>query len=210
MKIASSCRKFDTGAVRDIGEHKGRCDLMPLDICADLLFIRQPENSSSDINLNVQRFIKSLNKYVHFGYHKKDILDTILSFYECTAISPFDAFLRVSKRFELGNEKYGKDNWKKGIPIHSYLDSALRHFMEIFIPDSPEEDHAGACLWNLICMYWTAEMLPDMIDIGTYHQPNRTNTDYTNMTYPNEISSILNPANNVTLYSTNDGIGIAY
>ena len=30
-------RKFETGAVRDIAEGKGRCDLLPLDIIGDIL-----------------------------------------------------------------------------------------------------------------------------------------------------------------------------
>lgn len=30
--------KYDTGAVRDIKEGKGRCDLMPLDVVGDFMY----------------------------------------------------------------------------------------------------------------------------------------------------------------------------
>lgn len=37
IKDSGERREFDTGAVRDIQKGKGRCDLMPLDVAADLL-----------------------------------------------------------------------------------------------------------------------------------------------------------------------------
>jgi hypothetical protein len=30
-----------------------------------------------------------------------------------------------------GSKKYAKDNWKKGMPVHTCLDSALRHINEV-------------------------------------------------------------------------------
>lgn len=38
IKDSGSRREFETGAVRDIQEGKGRCDLMPLDVVGHLLF----------------------------------------------------------------------------------------------------------------------------------------------------------------------------
>lgn len=35
IKDSGERREFETGAVRDIAEGKGRCDLMPLDIVAE-------------------------------------------------------------------------------------------------------------------------------------------------------------------------------
>ena len=39
IKDSGERREFETGAVRDIAEGKGRCDLMPLDIVAEFLDI---------------------------------------------------------------------------------------------------------------------------------------------------------------------------
>ncbi|NIV32844.1 MAG: hypothetical protein GWN58_26380, partial [Anaerolineae bacterium] len=41
-------------------------------------------------------------------------------------ISPF-ALWRLAVHFENGAAKYGMRNWEKGIPLHCYLDSAMRH-----------------------------------------------------------------------------------
>ena len=37
IRDSGNRREFETGAVRDIAEGKGRCDLLPLDVIADLL-----------------------------------------------------------------------------------------------------------------------------------------------------------------------------
>ena len=52
---------FDTGAVRDMKEGKGRCDLMPLDVVGqllnskiiDLLYMFQQDQSNIDILYNI-------------------------------------------------------------------------------------------------------------------------------------------------------------
>lgn len=40
---------------------------------------------------------------------------------------PNNAILRLSKHYENGAKKYGRWNYTKGIPISSFLDSALCH-----------------------------------------------------------------------------------
>lgn len=37
LQDSGNRREFDSGAVRDICEGKGRCDLLPLDIVADIM-----------------------------------------------------------------------------------------------------------------------------------------------------------------------------
>ena len=37
LKDSGARREFESGAVRDISEGKGRCDLLPLDIIGDIL-----------------------------------------------------------------------------------------------------------------------------------------------------------------------------
>ena len=100
-------REFETGAVRDIEEGKGRCDLLP-------------------------------------------------------AV----AILRLAKHFEMGAVKYGEHNWQKGIPIHSYIDSSVRHLMK-YLDGQTDEDHLCAATWNLVAAMWTEEKMPEMQDIPT-------------------------------------------
>ena len=97
--------QFDSGAVRDMHEGKGRCDLLPM--CA---------------------------------------------------------LLRLARHYENGCKKYGDRNWEKGIPAHSFADSALRHMLK-YMDGMDDEDHLIAAVWNLLGLAWTEEKHPEMMDI---------------------------------------------
>lgn len=77
---------------------------------------------------------------------------------------PAVAVIRLSKHFEAGADKYGEYNWQKGIPIHSYIDSAIRHLMK-YLDGQDDEDHLCAAAWNCMCAMWTEEKRPDLQDI---------------------------------------------
>ena len=107
MKILDSGERtqFDTGAVRDMHEGKGRFDLLPMCV------------------------IK-----------------------------------RLAKHYENGCLKYGERNWEKGIPAHSFADSAFRHLVN-YLDGEKNEDHLLAAIWNLCGLAWTEEKRPDLMDI---------------------------------------------
>lgn len=143
MKILDSGdrREFDTGAVRDMAEGKGRCDLMPLEQVAKLL--------DDDI------IIKHIWLY---SISKKDIYikKAIKMFCEvCNWSLPY-AMLELSKHFEQGAVKYGERNWEKGLPESCYTDSAIRHYLK-WLNGMDDEPHDRAVLWNLMCLWWTHE-----------------------------------------------------
>jgi hypothetical protein len=99
IKDSGPRREFKTGAVRDMEEGKGRCDLLP----------------------------------------------------------PF-ALLRLARHFENGAKKYGDRNWEKGVPINSFVDSALRHTFK-YMAGMDDEDHLVAAAWNLMCALEIEEKL---------------------------------------------------
>ena len=107
IKDSGTRRQFDTGAVRDMAEGKGRCDLLPA--CA---------------------------------------------------------ILRVARHFEAGAVKYDDRNWERGIPVGSFVDSAIRHLMK-YLDGQTDEDHLCAAGWNVLCAMWTEEKRPDLINIPT-------------------------------------------
>ena len=43
------------------------------------------------------------------------------------SLLPVDALIAASKRFEDGAEKYGRDNWRKGIPLSRYVEIGRAH-----------------------------------------------------------------------------------
>jgi hypothetical protein len=81
---------------------------------------------------------------------------------------PKEALRRLSVRFAEGARKYGRNNWQKGIPLSSYIDSAHRHIWD-FEDGEPSEDHLAAAIWNLACLlqteHWIKQgRLPEALD----------------------------------------------
>ena len=70
------------------------------------------------------------------------------------SLMPVSALRAVSRRFEDGAEKYGRNNWKKGIPVSRYIDSINRHLWQ-FMEEDEVEDHLSAVIWNAMCLYET-------------------------------------------------------
>jgi hypothetical protein len=56
--------------------------------------------------------------------------------------------------YEKGCLKYGDRNWEKGIPIHTFLNSAMRHLAQV-IDGRDDENHLISAIWNLFCAYQT-------------------------------------------------------
>lgn len=154
LKDSGERRAFTTGAVRDIADGKGRCDLLPLDTlsiwlsCAPLQYI---------------------NDYVRYGdpgslYHAIDNFILAMENKAGNKISKATVTLSVSKHFERGAAKYGERNWEQGIPVHCYIDSGVRHLLKV-LDDRHDEPHEDAFVWNMLCAIWTHEHYPELIDL---------------------------------------------
>lgn len=62
---------------------------------------------------------------------------------------PNNAILRLSRHYEGGAKKYGRWNYTKGIPVSSFLDSALRHIFK-YLDGWDDEDHLSAAAFNIL------------------------------------------------------------
>jgi len=62
---------------------------------------------------------------------------------------------RLARHFENGAVKYGDDNWRKGLPLRRFVDSAFRHLCQ-YAAGNNDEDHLAAAIWNLMCHGETA------------------------------------------------------
>lgn len=146
IKDSGNRRKFDTGAVRDIQDGKGRCDLLPLGVIAELYsdeLIRRIHNFTQDGD------VAWLYEVVALAMSKYGDYPTM--------------FLEVAKHFEEGSKKYGDNNWQKGIPTHCYIDSAVRHYFKHRRGDT-DEPHDRAFVWNILCCIWTCMYKPELND----------------------------------------------
>lgn len=153
IKDSGERREFETGAVRDIQVGKGRCDLMPLDVIADVYFNEFGEHDSS------YKIFYNLNMFKHTG-NANYLYETLGEFIADSTYSKYtgwaDLFLDVSKHFEDGAKKYGENNWQKGIPVHCYIDSAIRHYLK-YLRGDDDEPHDRAFIWNIMCCIWTCK-----------------------------------------------------
>lgn len=148
IKDSGERRVFETGAVRDITENKGRCDLLPLDVVADIMELSTLENIA---------LFKESGEIRH--------LERILQAPKLDGLFP-DAstmFLEVAKHFEEGAKKYGEYNWQKGIPVHCYIDSGVRHYLK-WLRGDKDERHDRSFVWNIICCIWTCKHKPELND----------------------------------------------
>lgn len=156
--------KFGTGAVRDIQEGKGRCDLMPLGCIAAVL-----DKYTSSV-VYVPKVLSQLDGFL-FTKDKNILIDAITTFIEGHWDNhAADAFLDVAIHYEECAKKYGEHNWELGIPLHSFIDSGVRHLLKVERGDT-DENHARAFLWNMLGALWTLENRPNMDDLPIYEWP---------------------------------------
>lgn len=152
--------EFESGAVRDMREGKGRCDLMPLGVVGQLFndkffnYIEDFQRDGEVVNL-----YKAID---FFSLHWTPVVDNIDKG-TLEHISYATMCLEVAKHFEEGAKKYGDNNWRKGIPAHVYIDSAVRHYLK-YIAGWNDEPHDRAVAWNLMCCIWTCDNKPELND----------------------------------------------
>lgn len=77
---------------------------------------------------------------------------------------PFCALNRLAKHFQRSLREHPERNWEKGIPMSSFLDSAIRHLFN-YMDGQADEDHLCSAAWNILCAMWTEEKLPQMQNI---------------------------------------------
>jgi hypothetical protein len=148
LKDSGTRREFDSGAVRDVAEGKGRLDLCPLGIIG--------KHFNDDILIHTEEYIRTGNP---------DCLwQALESFIAKKYLGWNDTILDVDKQYEDGAKKYNDRNWEKGIPLHCYIDSGIRHYLKYKRGDN-DEPHDRAFVWNILGALWTQENKPEMIDL---------------------------------------------
>lgn len=85
---------------------------------------------------------------------------------------PWEAILRLSRHYEAGAKKYNRWNYRKGINLSSYIDSACRHLAK-YQCGCDDEDHLAAAAFNVLGAMLTEEIMPELIDLPTRQGKNR-------------------------------------
>ena len=150
IKDSGHRRTFNTGAVRDMQEGKGRCDLMPLKQVADIL---EPMDKLIANCLNNMALAQICLRNKKPEQAKKALRQSLYLFAAYEKVSMAQLMLEVSKHYEQGAKKYGAYNWQKGIPYYSYIDSAVRHLFK-HLDGMTDEPHDRAFTWNVLGLLW--------------------------------------------------------
>lgn len=133
-------RQFDSGAVRDIQEGKGREDLLPLK--------------------QVSLFLED---EILYAISENKIIAALGLFCNKIGWSKEKCILEVAKHYEEGAKKYVERNWEKGIPTHCFIDSGIRHYLK-WRDGWDDENHPAAFVWNMLGYLWTVENRPECDD----------------------------------------------
>lgn len=152
IKDTANRTEFETGAKRDITNGKGRFDLIPIKELATF--------TDDPIFDNIAQFKYTGN--VAWLY-------SALNYFRVYFTSEYLMVYEVSKHFEEGALKYGENNWQKGIPISSYIDSALRHYTKYKL-NYQDENHDRAFIWNILCAIWTMNNKANELDNYTFRK----------------------------------------
>lgn len=154
IKDSGQRREFATGAVRDIQEGKGRCDLLPLDVVVDII---------------AKPVLEGINRFTKTG-NPQALENALVIFANEVFGGVPNMLLEAAIHFEEGAAKYGENNWQKGLPASCYVDSAVRHYLKYLRGDT-DERHDRAFAWNLMCCAWTCYYKPEMNTYGTKEGP---------------------------------------
>lgn len=77
---------------------------------------------------------------------------------------PWEAILRLSVHYENGAKKYERWNFRKGIPVSSFIDSACRHLAK-YQCGCDDEDHLAAAAFNVLGAMLMENTKPEMVDL---------------------------------------------
>lgn len=163
IKDSGERREFQSGAVRDCAEGKGRCDLLPLDVVAD--YLAYWSEVAEDDRRTAESYIFCNLKLFEKSKDAKWLYEVLDDFCTMSYTGDFETMmLELSKHYENGAKKYAERNWEKGIPAHCYIDSAVRHFLK-FMRGDTDEPHDRAFVWNIFGLIWTMKHKPECDDL---------------------------------------------
>lgn len=155
--------EFDSGAVRDIQKGKGRCDLLPLATLGTLLDDMVLSNIGEFICTGNSKMLWcALLSFEFSAYPETQKWD-----YATPRATTAHMLLETAIHFEEGAEKYGENNWQKGLPVKSFINSSVRHYLK-WLRGDDDERHDRAFCWNILCALWTCENKPELNEYGNW------------------------------------------
>ena len=184
-----------TGANRDIDPTHGRCDLLPAHILYNYIVRSDMVNEMHRAGIRVYtvlalgklfRYLDALDTNIlydvldclvhqNFIIHNSDYIDTEENWKGMLKLHGFAQMcMDLSVHYKNGALKYAERNWEKGLPIHSFIDSAIRHLCKEILGWT-DEPHLIACAWNVVGALYTLETYPWLQDLPNQKEKREEN-----------------------------------
>lgn len=184
-----------TGANRDIDPTHGRCDLLPAHILYNYIVRSGMVNEIHRAGIGIYsvsalgklfRYVDTLDTNIlydvldclihqNFITHNPDYIDTEESWKGILKLQGFAQMcMDLSVHYRNGADKYAERNWEKGLPIHSFIDSAIRHLCKEMLGWT-DEPHLIACVWNVVGALYTLETYPWLQDLPDQEEKREEN-----------------------------------
>lgn len=173
IKNSGSMQEFGL-AHRDTNVGKGDMSLVPLEFAAMVM-------GGDEVLTNIAMFLEDQN-YIHLIDALQCSVNTVPVFQYDSFVKELEAegiemhhyddpndqfkacisnmMIEVSKLFQAGSERYGRHNFKFGMPTWRYCDSGARHYLKTLRGDI-DEPHYRGFVWNMLCAAWTAVNKPE-------------------------------------------------
>lgn len=184
IKDSGHRKEFESGAVRDCADGRGRCDLLPLDIIAEYVGGNMARNAATKNNI-ISNILSLISEFLYDG-QKEGIYVAIQEFVSERYKKTSDAILELSKHYQEGAKKYAERNWEKGIPAHCYVDSGVRHLIK-WADNWDDEPHDRAFLWNMFGLLWTIKHHPELNDLPYMTPENEPGYVVSNTKLPKDV-----------------------
>jgi hypothetical protein len=82
---------------------------------------------------------------------------------------PYIALKKLAETYGLGAQRYGIDNWQRGIPFSSLISRALRHIY-LWLDGDDSEDHLIHAVWRLLAIRYFEETGQTHLDDIIWHK----------------------------------------
>lgn len=190
LALADTGNRTDlgSGGLRDINPENGRCDLLPASAITQYMsavaLTAHPEYTK---NPDLVSAFHDIMKYMDWGDFKflnQALTSMIIHHWYKTPHSeansvPQDvmfaqAMMDLSVHYKNGALKYEERNWERGLPVHSFIDSAVRHLCKEMLGWT-DEPHDMAIMWNLFGAIWTIQHYPHLNDLPSYKDYRKDN-----------------------------------
>ena len=76
----------------------------------------------------------------------------------------YESVRALAETAKEGDDRYGMENWQKGIPVSNLLNHAMDHLYKLMAGDDTEY-HLEHAMWNLGKIRWMAVNRPEMVDV---------------------------------------------